>query len=64
VRFSNFTLIFRVNNNDRFRWAVCQLGELGKCLNRKMLKEALATLPPSLDETYERILSTISKDHS
>ncbi|KAF1969208.1 hypothetical protein BU23DRAFT_477739 [Bimuria novae-zelandiae CBS 107.79] len=47
-----------------FRWAVCQLDELGKCVNRKMLQKALATLPPSLDETYDRILSAISEDYS
>ena len=29
-----------------------------------MLRKALATLPPTLDQTYERILSTISEDES
>ncbi|KAF2647459.1 hypothetical protein K491DRAFT_643989, partial [Lophiostoma macrostomum CBS 122681] len=47
-----------------FRWAVCQLDELGKCVNRKMLRKALATLPSSLDETYDRILSSISEEYS
>ncbi|KAF2738340.1 hypothetical protein EJ04DRAFT_429373, partial [Polyplosphaeria fusca] len=47
-----------------FRWAVCQLDALGKCVNRKMLQQALATLPPTLDQTYDRILATIDNDHS
>ncbi|ORY14382.1 hypothetical protein BCR34DRAFT_231296 [Clohesyomyces aquaticus] len=47
-----------------FRWAVCQLDILGKCRNRVMLRNALATLPPTLDQTYDRILSAISKEDS
>ncbi|KAH7065082.1 hypothetical protein B0J12DRAFT_24715 [Macrophomina phaseolina] len=47
-----------------FRWAVCQLDELGKCRTRAMLRKALATLPPTLDETYDRILSAISEADS
>ncbi|PVH91840.1 ankyrin [Periconia macrospinosa] len=47
-----------------FRWAVCQLDALGKCVNRKMLQQALATLPPTLDQTYDRILASIDNDYS
>ncbi|KAH7548916.1 hypothetical protein BM1_10689 [Bipolaris maydis] len=46
-----------------FRWAVCQLDTLGKCCNRAMLRKSLATLPRTLDQTYERILCTISEEH-
>src|ERR1700753_2034760 len=46
----------------RFRWAVCQLDALGKCRNRLMLRKALATLPPTLDETYNRILCAIDEE--
>jgi hypothetical protein len=50
----------------RFRWAVCQLDILGDCCNRLMLRKSLATLPPTLppklDETYDRILCTINKN--
>jgi ankyrin repeat protein len=35
---------------------------LGKCRNRVMLRKALSTLPPTLDQTYERILSAISEE--
>jgi hypothetical protein len=40
---------------------VCQLDILGKCRNRKQLLQALADLPPNLDETYNRILGTIEE---
>jgi hypothetical protein len=50
------------NNDARFRWAVCQLDALGKCVNRKMLHEALAGLPPNLNQTYDRILCAIAAE--
>ncbi|KAF2811529.1 uncharacterized protein BDZ99DRAFT_559599 [Mytilinidion resinicola] len=42
-----------------FRWAACQLDALGQCCNRVQLRKSLATLPPTLDETYNRILCGI-----
>ncbi|KAF1964419.1 hypothetical protein BU23DRAFT_585581 [Bimuria novae-zelandiae CBS 107.79] len=39
-------------------------GILAKCRNRATLRKALATLPPTLDQTYERILSAISEANS
>lgn len=56
--------LIHINNDGRFRWAVCQLNILGKCRNRVMLRKTLATLPPTLDWTYDRILSTISEEDS
>ncbi|XP_014558237.1 hypothetical protein COCVIDRAFT_36442 [Bipolaris victoriae FI3] len=47
-----------------FRWAVCQLDTLAKCRTRAALRRALVTLPPTLDKTYDRILSAISEDDS
>ncbi|KAH7073704.1 ankyrin repeat-containing domain protein [Paraphoma chrysanthemicola] len=47
-----------------FRWAVCQLDLLRKCRNRALLRKSLATLPPTLDKTYEVILANISEDDS
>ncbi|KAI2484784.1 multiple ankyrin repeats single kh domain protein [Pyrenophora tritici-repentis] len=47
-----------------FQWAVCQLDTLGKCCNRAMLRKSLATLPRTLDHTYDRILSAISEEYS
>ncbi|KAH6699767.1 hypothetical protein BKA61DRAFT_496302 [Leptodontidium sp. MPI-SDFR-AT-0119] len=46
-----------------FRWAVCQLYEL-KYLKgeRSVVRNALATLPKNLDETYERIFLRIPKE--
>ena len=49
---------------NRFRWAVCQLDTLGKCRNRLALRKSLETLPPTLDETYDRILCAIDTEDS
>ncbi|KAL7777999.1 hypothetical protein CFE70_004673 [Pyrenophora teres f. teres 0-1] len=49
-------------SKGKFRWAVCQLDTLGKCRNKAMLRTALATLPSTLDKTYERILASISEE--
>ena len=51
-------------NLCRFRWAVCQIDELKKCLNLTMLRQQLRSLPTSLDQTYERILLNIDKTYS
>jgi hypothetical protein len=48
----------------RFRWVVCQLDVLRKCLTVDGLRTTLKTLPKSLDETYDRILSNIDEEHS
>ncbi|KAF2876225.1 heterokaryon incompatibility protein-domain-containing protein [Massariosphaeria phaeospora] len=47
-----------------FQWAVCQLDTLAKCCNQAMLRKSLATLPRTLDQTYDRILSAISEEYS
>jgi hypothetical protein len=47
----------------RFRWAYCQLQEL-KTLDSykpKYVKQVLKTLPPTLDDTYTRMLTRIKK---
>ncbi|KAL1611933.1 hypothetical protein SLS60_000156 [Paraconiothyrium brasiliense] len=48
---------------EAFRWAVCQLDRLQrlKC-ERQIIRNTLATLPKTLDETYERIFMDIPKD--
>jgi hypothetical protein len=43
---------------------VCQLDTLTKCCNRVMLRKSLATLPQTLDQTYDRILCAISDEYS
>lgn len=48
----------------RFRWAACQLDVLEGCLDHRLLKNALASLPDTLDETYTRIISRIPKEHN
>ena len=42
----------------RFRWVFCQLETLQHCLPQN-IPRALCELPPSLDETYERVLKEI-----
>ena len=42
-----------------FRWVSCQLDELKKCKTFGTLKRALSSLPRTLGETYERMLSNI-----
>jgi ankyrin repeat protein/Cdc6-like AAA superfamily ATPase len=56
--------VSRADKSTRFRWAVCQLDALGKCRNRATLRRSLATLPPTLDKTYDRILSAIKEEDS
>jgi hypothetical protein len=56
-----------LTGTGRFRWVVCQLLELRKCVNVKALRHSLRGLPRDLDETYERILCSIddrNKDYA
>jgi ankyrin repeat domain-containing protein 50 len=41
----------------------CQLDALKRCRKKKALLEALETLPKTLDDTYERILTSVEKDY-
>ena len=43
----------------RFRWAACQLDALRQCINLIGLRKTLGKLPKTLDETYQRILTTV-----
>ena len=47
----------------RFRWVTCQLDALEKCLDPTQLQRSLSSLPPTLDETYARILRQIPPEH-
>ncbi|PVH67497.1 hypothetical protein DL98DRAFT_296048, partial [Cadophora sp. DSE1049] len=47
-----------------FRWVVCQLDMLRKCLKVDALRKALKSLPNTLDETYARMLLSIDEDYS
>ena len=47
----------------RFRWVVCQLDVIRECKKIRLLRRALKTLPKTLDETYERVLSKIPDDY-
>ncbi|KAJ2987646.1 hypothetical protein NUW58_g4389 [Xylaria curta] len=44
-----------------FRWVACQLDHLGECLSDSECREALNKLPPTLNETYTRILQKVPR---
>ncbi|KAI1111850.1 hypothetical protein F5Y14DRAFT_424217 [Nemania sp. NC0429] len=46
-----------------FRWAACQLDYLCGCPTDADRREALKQLPPTLEETYKRILQRINRGH-
>jgi Ankyrin repeats (3 copies)/Ankyrin repeat len=47
--------------SNRFRWVICQLDTLRRCLPSS-IRKALNELPTTLDDTYERVLQGISKE--
>ena len=51
------------DTQNRFRWAVCQIDAFRrlKC-ERSVVEKALANLPKTLDETYDRIFLTIPEE--
>lgn len=52
-------MIIITYSQPRFRWAACQIEALSKCINISKLREALDSLPTTLNETYDRILCKI-----
>ena len=48
---------------DRFRWAVCQLDTMKKCLTPAMVRTELKRMPETLDQTYDRILQSVPSLH-
>ena len=48
----------------RFRWVACQLDSLGDCFHLPHLRQTLASLPKTLDDTYARILCNIDKRYN
>ena len=51
-----------VGAKGMFRWAACQLDILRRLHRQSKIREAIKTLPETLDETYERIFSYITKE--
>jgi hypothetical protein len=45
-----------------FRWAVCQLDILRRLNHQSKIREAIKSLPKTMDETYERIFSYITDE--
>ncbi|KAK1994224.1 purine and uridine phosphorylase [Colletotrichum falcatum] len=46
-----------------FRWAACQLDILAECLHPQAIQEALNNLPPTLNETYKRMMQRIPSEY-
>ncbi|KAJ5776749.1 NACHT nucleoside triphosphatase [Penicillium nucicola] len=42
-----------------FRWAFCQLDSLAKCPHEAAMEEVLVSLPRTLNETYQRMITSI-----
>ena len=49
--------------NDIFRWVECQLDAVCVCMKLGLLRQALRSLPKTLDETYASILIQITEGH-
>jgi len=47
--------------NGMFRWAICQLDILRYAANVDQITDALSSLPPTLDDTYQRIFSSVAR---
>lgn len=52
-------MLVRTLTGSRFRWVYYQLESIRHCVKLRGLREALSTLPKTLDETYERILQDL-----
>lgn len=50
--------------STRFRYAACQLDILAECDSVREVERQCASLPRTLDETYERIIGRISSKHA
>jgi len=48
-------------STQRFRWVALQLKALQNCRNANEVVQMLKSLPMTLDETYDQIISKISK---
>jgi ankyrin repeat protein len=46
---------------SRFRWVACQIEELKRCQNQRVLIKTLKSLPKSLESVYDQILQRIDK---
>lgn len=59
---SSYVDITMLTLSVRFRWVACQLDSLRDCFDLLHLRQALKSLPKTLDDTYARILCNID-DH-
>jgi hypothetical protein len=50
-------------SHGMFRWAVCQLDTIKKCLTPAMVRAELKRMPQTLHQTYDRILQAVDEMH-
>ena len=53
-----------LTREQRFHWVDCQLIELHKCISVTSVRRALRALPPTLDATYDCILTNIDEQYA
>ena len=56
------SLGLKLRHWTRFRWVTCQLDVLAECSNLSELRDALHSLPTTLEKTYDRILLCICRE--
>lgn len=59
----NHSLKLKDNAQIRFRWVVCQIDSLKKCIRPKDVQNALKSLPTTLNEFYARALLGIDESY-
>jgi ankyrin repeat domain-containing protein 50 len=50
-----------IDQRSRFRWVVCQLDALKRCPKVSLIRQALKSLPSTLDDTYTRLFLEIDE---
>ena len=57
-----YSIVYEANQLlCRFRWVACQIEELKKCPNTKVLMESLECLPKDLEATYDQVLQRMDE---
>ena len=64
MSYTSIPLFTQLISFVRFRWVVCQLDSLGGCFDLVHLRQALASLPKTLDDTYARIFCNIDNHYN
>lgn len=58
-----FTLKLNADTKSRFRWVVCQIDSLKRCICPRDVRDVLKNLPKTLDDFYARTLRGIDESY-